>query len=74
MQHHPQSVPVGMQSAYNAELDRLMIEDIITEPNQHTEWVNSIVPVTKPDRSMRLCLDPKDLNKAIKKTNGTPGF
>ena len=66
VQHPPWSVPVSMQSVYKAELDRLMWEDIITEVNQHTEWVNSIVPVTKPDRSIRLCLDPKDLNKAIK--------
>ena len=67
VQHSPQSVPVGMQSAYKAELDRLMQENIITEVNQHTEWVNSIVPVTEPDGSIRLCLDPKDLNKAIKR-------
>ena len=31
VQHPPQSVPVGMQSVYKAELDRLMQEDIITE-------------------------------------------
>ena len=56
-----------MQSAYKTELDRLMQEDIITEVNQHTEWVNSIVPVTKTDGSIRLCLDPKDINKAIER-------
>ena len=56
-----------MQSAYKAEIDRLMSENIITEINQHTEWVNSIVPVTKPDGSIRLCLDPKDLNTAIER-------
>ena len=44
-----------------------MQEDIITEVNQHTEWVSSIAPVTKPDGTIRLTLDPKDLNKAIKK-------
>ena len=56
-----------MQSAYKAELDRLVKEGIITEVHIHTEWVNSIVPVMKEDESLRLCLDPKYLNKAIKR-------
>ena len=43
-----------------------MQEGIITEVNQYTEWVNSIIPVTKPDGSIRLCLDPKHLNREIK--------
>ena len=56
-----------MQSAYKAELDRLVKEGIITKVHEHTEWINSIVPVMKEDGSLRLCLDPKDLNKAIKR-------
>ena len=67
VQHPPRSVPLGMQSAYKAELDRLVREGIITEVHEHTDWINSIVPVMKEDNSLRLCLDPKDLNKAIKR-------
>ena len=67
VQHPPRSVPLGMQSAYKAELDRQVKEGIITEVHEHTEWINSIVPVMKEDSSLRLCLDPKDLNKAIKR-------
>ena len=67
VQHPPRSVPLGMQSAYKAELDRLVKEGIITEVHEHTEWIISIVPVMKEDGSLRLCLDPKDLNKAIKR-------
>ena len=67
VQHPPRSVPLGMQSAYRAELDRLVREGIITEVHEHTEWINSIVPVMKEDSSLRLCLDPKDLNKTIER-------
>ena len=67
VQHLPRSVPLGMQSAYKAELDRFVKEGIITEVHDHTEWINSIVPVVKEDGSLRLCLDPKDLNKAIER-------
>ena len=30
-----------------------------------TTWVNSLVYCRKTDGSLRICLDPKDLNKAI---------
>ena len=45
VQHPPRSVPSGFQSAYKAELDRLVREGIITEVHEHTEWINSVVPV-----------------------------
>ena len=67
VQHPPRSVPLGMQFAYKAGLDRLVKEGFITEVHEHTEWINSIVPVMKEDGSLRLCLDLKDLNKAIKR-------
>ena len=67
VQHPLRSVPLGMQSAYRAELDRLVEEGIIMEVHEHTEWINSIVPVMKEDGSLRLCLDPKDLNKEIER-------
>ena len=67
VQHPPRSVPIAMQSAYKSELERLTKEGIITEVKEHTEWINSIVPVMKPNGSLRLCLDPKDLNKAIER-------
>ena len=67
VQHPPRSVPIAMQPAYKAELERLNKEGIITGVHKHTEWINSIVPVMKPDGSLRLCLNPKDLNKAIER-------
>ena len=67
VQHPPRLDPVAMQPAYKAELNRLVKEGIITEVKDHTEWINSIVPVMGSNDSLRLCLDPKDLNKAIKR-------
>ena len=62
----PCSVPVGMQDAYKAELQRLQ-EEVIIAVNHHTEWVTSVVPVQKPDGYIRLCIDPKNLHTAIKR-------
>ena len=67
MQPPLRSVPVAMQSAYRAELDRLVKEGITTEVKEHTQWINSKVPVMKSNGSLRLCLDPKDLNKVIER-------
>ena len=54
VQHPPRSVPVAIQSAYRAELNRLVQEGIITEVKEHTEWINLIVPVIKSNGSLRL--------------------
>ena len=67
VRHPPRSVPVAMQSAYKIELNRLMKEGIIIDVKEHTEWINLIIPVMKSNGCLRLCLDPKDLNKAIKR-------
>ena len=32
-----------------------------------TDWVNSLVIVEKANGQMRLCIDPKDLNKVVKR-------
>ena len=37
--------------------------DKLTEP---TYWVNSLAYSWKPNGDLQVCLDPKDLNKAIK--------
>jgi hypothetical protein len=60
-------VPEKKKAAYLQELERLQREGIIAKEDGHTDWVNSIVPALKPDGSLRLCLDPKDLNDALER-------
>jgi hypothetical protein len=43
-------------------MESLGVVEAVDEP---TEWVNSMVVVSKPNGDLRVCLDPKDLNKAI---------
>ena len=40
---------------------------IIEEIDEPTEWVSSLVIVEKADGRLRVCLDPSDLNKVIKR-------
>ena len=44
------------------EIEQLQIIAPVTTP---TEWVSSITYPTKQDGSLRICLDPHNLNKAI---------
>ena len=39
---------------------------MVCKIDQPTNWVNNLVAVEKRNGSLRLCLDPKDLNKVIK--------
>ena len=69
--HAPRTVPVHILPLYKAELDKMQAEDIIVSVTEPTEWVNSIVcnVTEKPDGSKkaRLCIDPQDLNKNIRR-------
>ena len=40
---------------------------MIVKVNEPTDWVNSLVTVKKPDGNIGVCLDPRDLNRAIKR-------
>ena len=69
--HPPRTVPVHILPLYKAELEKMIADDIITDVTEPTDWVNSIVCNVKetPDgkKKVRLCLDPKDLNKNIRR-------
>jgi hypothetical protein len=65
--HPPCRVPEALRQPLKKELDSLESQGIIVKVSEPTNWVNSLVCVTKPSGSLRLCLDPKDLNKAIKR-------
>ena len=45
-------------------MEKLGIIERVTEP---TDWVNSLVIVHKANGKLRICIDPRDLNKAIKR-------
>ena len=48
------------------ELESLVEQGIITPVEGPTNWVNSLVIREKPYGRLRICLDPKDLNRVIK--------
>jgi len=64
--HPPRRVPEAVLEPLKRELDALVEQVIIAKVDGSTDWVNSLVCVTKANGTLRLCLDPEDLNRAIK--------
>ena len=67
---HPSCrVPVPNKEAMKSELDKMVTNQIIVPVTEPTNWVSSVLAVPKKDGSVRICLDPKDLNTAIKRSH-----
>ncbi|XP_014675315.1 PREDICTED: uncharacterized protein K02A2.6-like [Priapulus caudatus] len=65
--HPPRKVPFSLQRKLKETLDRMEAEGSITPAEEPTDWVNSLVIVEKRNDSLQLCLDPCDLNTAIRR-------
>ena len=62
-QIHPKKV-----AAIKAEVEKLLRAGFIY-PIALTEWVLNIMPITKKQGTIRVCVDYRDLNKACPKDN-----
>lgn len=62
----PRRVPEAIRDKVKKELDRMEKMDVIEKVNGHTPWVSNMVTRIKKDK-VRICLDPSNLNKAIKR-------
>ena len=63
----PRRIPHSLKAKLQQALERNVRTGVLKKVDQPTDWVSNLVVVEKKDGSLRLCLDPKDLNKAIKR-------
>lgn len=63
----PRRVPSALEKTVKAELDRMEENDIIKRVTEPTDWVHPIVIIKKKDGNVRICLDPRNLNAAVKR-------
>ncbi|KAI4884219.1 hypothetical protein NFI96_005617 [Prochilodus magdalenae] len=64
--HPPRKVPVALKNRVKEELNRMEDIGVIAKQTEPTDWVNSMVTVDKLNK-LRICIDPQDLNKAIRR-------
>ena len=64
--HPPRRIPIAVQDQVKDELNRMVAKQVITPVTEPTEWVSSMVATIKKNKKdVCICIDPRDLNKAI---------
>lgn len=58
-------VPFRILETYKQELNSMIDNEIITEVNEPTEFVNLVTLARKPNKKIRVCLDPEHLNSCL---------
>ena len=65
--HAARKVPAALRDDLQKELQHMEKERVIEKVDHPTDWVNSLVIVQKKGGGLRLCLDPRDLNRAVRR-------
>ena len=63
--HGPRCQPKALSAKIRTKLKEMEADGHITKVTEHTDWVSSMVTVVR-NGELRICSDPKDLNKAIR--------
>ena len=65
IQHGRWKVPIEYKEEIEKELAEMVQQGIIIKQTEATPWISSLTYPKKANGKLRICLDPKDLNKAI---------
>ena len=60
-------IPQAMEKKVKEELGNMVKKGVIVRETEPTEWVSQMVATRKKNGDVRICLDPRDLNKALKR-------
>ena len=66
VQHAPRRVPVPRKARLKEKIAEMEKQGIIVRETEPTDWISSLVAVQKPGK-LRVCINPRDLNRAIKR-------
>lgn len=65
--HAPRKCPIHLKDEVKKEIEKMLEDKIIRKVDEPTDWVSSLAYSRRGNGLLRICLDPKDLNKAIKR-------
>ncbi|XP_064595725.1 uncharacterized protein K02A2.6-like [Liolophura sinensis] len=69
--HTARRIPIPLLQKVEVELKRMEQSGVITKVAEPTDWCAPMVPVVKPNGKVRICVDLRQLNKAIKRERYT---
>ena len=64
-----QRVPIAVRSQLKTELQRLVEKGVIKPVQVPIDWISVMVVVRKRNGKIHLCIDPKSLNRALKRNH-----
>ena len=67
VQHAPRRVPVALRAKVKEALEDLVKQEVIAPVTSPTAWISSMVTIPTKNGKLRICLDPKDLNRAVQR-------
>ena len=56
-----------LRSKLKKEIDCMEKEEVVVKEEEPTHWVHNPVIIEKPNEKLRVCLDPRELNKYLKR-------
>ena len=65
------TVPESLKEAVKGKLDRLKEQGIIEEVDDPSDWVSQMSVTQKKSGDVRICIDPRPLNEALKREHYT---
>lgn len=64
---HARRPPIALLGRIEEKLDHLEAADIIEKVNQYSDWVSPLVIIVKDSGDLRICVDMRVANRAIKR-------
>lgn len=65
----PRRVPVALKEKLKEEINRLIDAGVLEKVDEPTKWVSGVVVTAKPNGKVRVCIDPRPLNEALRRSH-----
>ena len=60
-------LPIPIKDKVEQELNKMCTDGIIERVNGPSKWLSALLVVSKPSGKIRICIDPKPLNRALQR-------